>query len=162
VAVPPFPCLRVALASPCTDPRALVMTWLDSRESENWALVSGTCLASDIHGWVAHQVLMRNKERGNMKSNSFDGEFMRLLSGTHHVAASFDRAGLCKGDTTAWIVDLSCESSSEMYVEHANKMGFTVLEDRPCLDIFDAQRIGIDVGVDENAAIAHIHLSDLR
>ena len=87
---------------------------------------------------------------------------MRLLSGTHHVAASFDRAGLCKGDTTAWIVDLSCESSSEMYVEHANKMGFTVLEDRPCLDIFDAQRIGIDVGVDENAAIAHIHLSDLR
>lgn len=162
MAAPPFPCRRVALATPCIDPRALVMTWLETRESQNWALISGTCLASDVHGWVAHQVLLRNKERGLMKSNSFDGEFMRLLSGTHHVAASFERAGLCKGDTTAWIVDLSGESSDEMYDLHAEKMGFSIMVDRPNLEIFDARRIGIEVGADENAAIAHIHLSDLR
>lgn len=162
MAAPPFPCRRVALAAPCNDPRALVMTWLETRESQNWALISGTCLASDVHGWVAHQVLLRNKERGLMKSNSFDGEFMRLLSGTHHVAASFERAGLCKGDTTAWIVDLSGESNDEIYSSHAEKMGFSIMADRPNLEIFDARRIGIEIGVDENAAIAHIHLSDLR
>ena len=65
------------------------MSWLEVRDSESWALVGGSCLASDIHGWVAHQVLMRNSERGVMKSNSLDGEFIRLLSGTHHVASSF-------------------------------------------------------------------------
>ena len=78
---PAFPCKRVVLSEPCVDPRALAMTWIENRESENWALISGTCLASDVHGWVAYEVLMRNKERGKMKSNSLDGEFIRLLSG---------------------------------------------------------------------------------
>ena len=114
------------------------------------------------HGWVAHQVLMRNDERNVMKSNSRDGEFIRLLSGTHHVAASFKRAGLCKGDKTAWMVDLSCSESQEMFEEHASRMKFEILEDRPNLSIFDGERLGIENGRDENAAIAHIHLADLR
>ena len=162
MAAPSFPCIRVELDVPCKDPRALVMSWLGIRDSEYWALVSGSCLASDIHGWVAHQVMMRNSERGVMKSNSLDGEFIRLLSGTHHVASSFKRAGLCEGDTTAWIVDLSCEAASELFAEHANRMNFKILEDRPDLAIFDAKRIGIESGVGENAAIAHIHLADMR
>ena len=90
---PAFPCRRVAPSEPCVDPRALAMTWINQRESENWALISGTCLASDVHGWVAHEVLMRNKERGN-EIKLTDGEFIRLLSGTHHIATSFKRAGL--------------------------------------------------------------------
>ena len=147
---------------PCKDPRTLVMSWLDVRDSEHWALVGGSCLASDIHGWVAHQVLMRNSDRGVMKSNSLDGEFIRLLSGTHHVASSFKRAGICEGDTTAWIVDLSGESGSEVFEEHARRMNFKTLEDRPDLSVFDARRIGIESGADENAAIAHIHLADMR
>ena len=159
---PNFPCIRVELDAPCDDPRALVLTWLDIRDSEHWALISGSCLASDIHGWVAHKVLMRNKERGVMKSNSLDGEFIRLLSGTHHVASSFKRAGLCKGDKTAWIVDLSGDSSSELFKEHAQRMNFKALDDRPNLSIFDSKRIGIESGTDENAAIAHIHLADIR
>ena len=105
---------------------------------------------------------MRNKERGVMKSNSLDGEFIRLLSGTHHVASSFKRAGLCKGDKNAWIVDLSGESGIELFTEHAQRMNFKELDDRPNLSIFDAQRIGIESGTDENAAIAHIHLADIR
>jgi tRNA threonylcarbamoyladenosine modification (KEOPS) complex Cgi121 subunit len=138
------------------------MTWIDLRESDHWALISGSCLASDIHAWVAHQVLMRNNERKMMKSNSLDGEFIRLLSGTHHVAASFKRAGLCKGDLTAWIVDLSGEEEQDMFAEHAKRMNFKVLADRPNLSIFDAKRMGIELGENENAAIGHIHLADLR
>jgi tRNA threonylcarbamoyladenosine modification (KEOPS) complex Cgi121 subunit len=138
------------------------MTWIDLRESDHWALISGSCLASDIHAWVAHQVLMRNNERKMMKSNSLDGEFIRLLSGTHHVAASFKRAGLCKGDLTAWIVDLSGEEEQDMFAEHAKRMNFKVLADRPNLSIFDAKRMGIELGENEDAAIGHIHLADLR
>ena len=157
-----FPCRRVALSEPCEDPRALAMSWIETRNSEHWALVSGTCLASEIHGWVAHEVLMRNKSRGTMKSNSIDGEFMRLLSGTNHIANSFKRAGLCKGDETAWIVDLSGEESDEMFNIHAQKMNFEILNDRPNLDIFDSQRMGIEGTSSEDAAIGHIHIADIR
>ena len=159
---PVFPCKRVTLSEACQDPRSLAMTWIENRESEDWALISGTCLASDIHGWVAHEVLMRNKKRGKMKSNSIDGEFIRLLSGTHHIATSFKRAGLCKGDETAWIVDLSCEQTDEMFLQHAKKMDFQIIDDRPNLSIFDSARMGIEGESSEDAAIGHIHLSDLR
>ena len=76
---------------------------------------------------------MRNKERGKMKSNSLDGEFIRLLSGTHHIATSFKRAGLCEGEETAWIVDLSSEHSDEMFARHAEKMNFEIVDERPIL-----------------------------
>ena len=159
---PVFPCKRVVHSEACSDPKALAMKWIENRASENWALISGTCLASDVHGWVAHEVLMRNKERGKMKSNSIDGEFIRLLSGTHHIATSFKRAGLCIGDETAWMVDLSCEQSEEMFTQHAEKMKFQVIDDRPNISIFDSARMGIEGDGSEDAAIGHIHLSDLR
>ncbi len=159
---PVFPCRRVALSKACVDPRALAMTWIENRESETWALISGTCLASEVHGWIAHEVLMRNKERGKMKSNSLDGEFIRLLSGTHHIATSFKRAGLREGDVMAWMVDLSCQQSEEMFTQHAEKMNFEITDERPNISIFDAERMGIEGDASEDAAIGHIHLSDLR
>lgn len=162
MSAPDFPCRRVNLQTPCEDPRALAMSWISNRKSGDWALIGGTALASDIHAWAAYNVLIRNKERAMMKSNSIDGEFIRLLSGTHHIATSFNRAGLQKGDTTAWMVDLSCSNSDSDFVEHADKMGFTLLDDRPNLEIFDSTRMGIVSTKNENAAIAHIHLADIR
>mgnify|MGYP001309069699 CR=1 FL=1 len=109
-----FPCRRVELNEVCKNPRDLALDWIANRSAEHWALISGTALASDIHGWVAHAVLMRNHERGTMRSNSLDGEFIRLISGTHHVATSFKRAGLVEGDKTAYIVDLSNKESENV------------------------------------------------
>ena len=162
MAAPIFPCRRVTLDGPCQDPRSLAMSWIEKRKSPHWALISGTSLASEIHAWVAYNVLQRNQNRSTMKSNSLDGEFIRLLSGTHHIATSFNRAGLCKGDTEAWIVDLSGQDIEEEYSEHAEIMGFNLLEDRPDISIFDAKRMGINSTDYENAAIAHIHLADIR
>ncbi len=138
------------------------MSWIESRDSEHWALISGYCLASDIHAWVAHEVLIRNQIRDSMKSNSLDGEFMRLLSGTHHISTSFKRAGLLQGDIEAWIVDLSGQAGDELYLEHAQRMGFEILEGRPNLESFDSERMGIEGEKSENGAIGHIHLADLR
>ena len=162
VTAPKFPCRRVLLTEACDDPRALALSWIENRDSENWALISGTSLASEIHGWVAHEVLMRNMKRNTMRSNSIDGEFIRLLSGTHHIATSFSRAGLVKGDLNAWIVNLSGEDDSEIFQKHADIMGFTILDDRPNIEIFDSKRMGIDGEKSENGAIGHIHLADLR
>lgn len=160
--VPRFPCRRVSLGKPCEDPRALALTWISNRESENWALISGTSLASEIHGWIAHEVLMRNYDRGTMKSNSLDGEFIRLLSGTHHISTSFKRAGLSRGDENAWMVDLSGNDDDDIFQKHCRIMGFKILEDRPNLSIFDSEKMGIEGQKSENGAIGHIHLADLR
>ena len=112
------------LAEPCDDPRALAMSWISNRESENWALISGTSLASEIHGWVAHEVLMRNYARQSMKSNSLDGEFIRLLS-ERIILPRVSTCGLSKGDVTR-TVNLSGEDDDEMFHKHADAMGFQI------------------------------------
>jgi tRNA threonylcarbamoyladenosine modification (KEOPS) complex Cgi121 subunit len=157
-----FPCRRVEFESPCENPRELVNSWIKNRYSEQWALISGIALASEIHAWTAYDLMIRNNERNKMKSNSIDGEFMRLLSGTHHISASFTRAGIIVGEKYGYIVDLSCNASEEDFTSHAAKMNFTILDDRPSLEIFDAKRLGIENGEDENAAIGHVLTSDLR
>ena len=48
------------------------------------------------------------------------------------------------------------------FENHAERMGFEILAERPNLSIFNAPRIGIEIGNDENAAIGHVHLSDMR
>ncbi len=72
------------------------------------------------------------------------------------------RAGIIVGEKYGYIVDLSCNASEEDFTSHAAKMNFTILDDRPSLEIFDAKRLGIDNGEDENAAIGHVLTSDLR
>jgi len=157
-----FPCVRIEFQSPCDDPRVLVMKWIESREADSWALISGSCLASETHAWVALDVLNRNRDRGNMRSNSIDGEFMRLLSGTHHISASFSRAGIIEGEKFGYIIDLSSSAKPGDFESHAARMDFKILDQRPSLENFDFIRMGIEIGDDENAAIGHIHLSDLR
>ncbi|RAH13148.1 MAG: hypothetical protein CMB20_005250 [Methanobacteriota archaeon] len=157
-----FPCRRVKFQSPCENPRELVQRWINTRASQHWSLISGESLASELHAWVALDVLNRNIERNKMKSNSIDGEFMRLISGTHHISASFSRAGIIEGENFAYIVDLSCTATEQDFENHAERMGFEILAERPNLSIFNAPRIGIENGDDENAAIGHVHLSDMR
>ena len=40
--------------------------------------------------------------------------------------------------------------------------GIQILDDRPNIEIFDSNRMGIDGEKSENGAIGHIHLADLR
>ena len=74
----------------------------------------------------------------------------------------YKRQGLLQGDKEAWIVDLSGEASGDLYADHAERMGFEILDDRPGLDVFDSERLGIEGEKSENGAIGHIHLADLR
>ncbi|MDP6869235.1 MAG: hypothetical protein QGI21_00470 [Candidatus Poseidoniaceae archaeon] len=161
VSQPQFPCVRVKFPEALTDSRSVVMRWIDVREDASWVLVCGDSLASEVHGWVALTVMNRNHKRDKMKSNSRDAEFMRLISGTHHVSASFKRAGLINGDTEGWIIHLDGDMNSD-FDSHVDKMGFTKIEVRPSIELFSAERMGIENGSSEDVAIGHIHLADLR
>ena len=125
---PLFPCRRVYLGQPVVNSREIVNKWLESRNNENWVLISGSALASEIHGWTALTVLNRNMERGMMKSNSLDGEFIRLLSGTQHIAQGFSRAGLTKGDEYAWVIDLSAKNQQSDFVKQVESMPLDVAD----------------------------------
>lgn len=161
VAQPPFPCVRVKFPTPISDSRSIVMRWIEVRSDPSWVLICGKSLASDVHGWVALNVMNRNHLQGRMKSNSRDAEFMRLLSGTHHVSASFKRAGLVDGDDEAWIVHMDGDMSSDFDI-HIEKMGASRLDSRPSLELFSSERMGIENGYSEDVAIGHIHLADMR
>ena len=56
----------------------------------------------------------------------------------------------------------ACEQSDEIFAKHAEKMNFEIIDERPNISIFDAARMGIEGDASEDAAIGHIHLSDLR
>jgi len=161
VQTPEFPCRRVFLGKPVTNSRDLVNKWLECRIDDNWVLVCGSAFAGEAHAWVALTVLNRNVARGKMKSNSLDGEFIRLLSGTHHVSLGFTRAGLIEGDEYAWMVDLSQSGKQTDYEMQAGKMGFELSSVRPSMELFEAGRLGIESGESEDIAIGHIHFADL-
>jgi tRNA threonylcarbamoyladenosine modification (KEOPS) complex Cgi121 subunit len=96
-----------------------------------------------------------------MKSNSLDGEFLRLLSGTHHISEAFRRAGLVDGDDAAWMVHLGGDEDSN-FSSHADAMSFELTGERPSPELADMLRLGITEGEGEDVAIGHIHLADMR
>lgn len=161
MAAPDFPCRRVSFSSPIENSRDIIGHWLKIREGPEWVLLSGEALVSDVQCWVAYEVLLRNQERGVMKSNSLDGEFLRLISGTHHISEAFRRAGLVDGDTAAWLVHLGGNEVSN-FSSHAEAMGFELTDERPSPELSDIRRLGIIEGEGEDVAIGHIHLADLR
>lgn len=161
MAAPSFPCRRVSFSSPIENSKEIIGRWLEKREGPEWVLLTGEALVSDVQCWVAYDVLLRNQERAIMKSNSLDGEFLRLLSGTHHISEAFRRAGLVDGDTAAWIVHLGGNEDSN-FSSHAESMGFELTDERPSLELSDIRRLGIIEGKGEDVAIGHIHLADMR
>jgi len=161
MAAPNFPCRRVSFSSPMEHSKDIIGHWLKIREGPEWVLLSGKALVSDVQCWVAYEVLLRNQERGIMKSNSLDGEFLRLLSGTHHISEAFRRAGLVDGDDAAWMVHLGGDEDSN-FSSHAEAMSFELTGERPSPELADMLRLGITEGEGEDVAIGHIHLADMR
>ncbi|MGY8754365.1 MAG: hypothetical protein ACKVIR_01610 [Candidatus Poseidoniales archaeon] len=156
-----FSCRRVKFPKPIVDEKGFVANWLKIRPSDSWVLLSGGVLAGEIHGLVAIEILNRNKSRNQMKSTGVDGEFMRLIAGTHHVSQAFSRVGMAVGDVEAWLIDLTQNNVSKIPSICA-AMGFEQLLLRPSLALFDPLKLGLDETADENDAIGLIHLSDIK
>lgn len=105
--LPPwFPALELDLEDMGFEPAELVPTLLDERPSTDWLLLGGPVPTSELHLWTAWMALERHERAGTMVARERDTEFLRLLSGTHHIRTAFGRAGLDPADPRAWLVRL--------------------------------------------------------
>lgn len=156
-----FPCVRVKFPQAIADQRALITEWIALRPDEYWVLISQSALASETHAWAAWDVLSRGKERDEMLSQSVDGEYLRLLSGTSHVSYGFTRAGVSKGDEEAWLAHLGGSSNSD-FATIAGKMNLEILSTRPAPELVDERMLGIEHGRGEGVCIGHLHLGQFE
>ncbi|MEC8927474.1 MAG: hypothetical protein VYB17_04380 [Candidatus Thermoplasmatota archaeon] len=102
----PYPCWGMALTNPISDSEKIVATFLEWRNDERWLLLGGPAAVSDKQLWTAWLGLGSRHANSNMRANALDVEFIRLIAGTHQIRIGFERAGLAKGDQTAWLVYL--------------------------------------------------------
>jgi len=175
---PSFPCHRVAVDE--GDP---VAHFLKHRPNSNWVFLGDHALQSSIQAWTAWTQARRNEFRGTSVARSLDAEFMRYLSGTHHVSEAFQRAGYLKGSGFGWVVQLpDAEHSTNTYeieqpmplinedfestvhelIEH---LGWTKSTSAMHYSIEGMKRLGISVEdwmgpVQDDALIAHIIMAD--
>lgn len=156
-----FPCVRVKFPQAIVDQRALITEWIALRPDEYWVLISQSALASETHAWAAWDVLSRGKERDEMLSQSVDGEYLRLLSGTNHVSYGFTRAGVSKGDEEAWLAHLGGSAESD-FATVAEKMNLEILSTRPAPELVDERMLGIEHGRGEGVCIGHLHLGQFE
>tara|TARA_B100001093_G_scaffold169000_2_gene161686 strand:+ start:14190 stop:14540 length:351 start_codon:yes stop_codon:yes gene_type:complete len=114
-----------------------------------------------------------------------DAEFLRYLSGTHHVSEAFKRAGVNDGDTSGYLIWLplvqpvdgpftdlevlpfDAELVQSEAVEFFNHLGVAVNSEPLQISSEGMQRLGFvfnesESCVNENALIGHILSADLN
>jgi len=113
-----------------------------------------------------------------MVSRGIDGEFLRLLAGTHQMRTAFERAGVRAGDERAWLVWLPEEEEGDGLpdndinglAERADRLfgwlGGELLPERPLPTAEGIVRLGIDAdGLAfeqwEDVCLGHIAVADL-
>lgn len=106
-ASPPwFSAWSIKFTEPISDPRLIAAMLLQKRKNERWLLVGHPAPVSERHLWSVWLALRERVLANKMISVSLDGEFIRLLAGTHQMTVAFKRAGVQKGDEKAWLIRL--------------------------------------------------------
>ncbi len=77
---------------------SLTQAFLKNRPTEHWVLVGEGVAQCHAQLWTAWHSAVRRQNRGTSLARSLDAEFLRYLSGTHHVSEAFKRAGVRDGD----------------------------------------------------------------
>ena len=183
--VPEFPVWKIDFATPIDSSKEFVTKFIQSRKDDSWLLLTYQAVASDRHLWAAWIALMRRMSNQTMRSKGQDGEFLRLLAGTHHISQGFRRAGLLDGDEGCWIVQLpkntdsnelpkiNYDTSFDSAKEIAALLDCEITSERPVpqregllrLGIFDNENdvyCELDDNQIEEFMIAHIHTSDIN
>ena len=96
---------------------------LQNRNDERWLLLGYPTAVSERHLWATWLALRERVLAEKMVSNSLDGEFLRLIAGTHQMSVAFKRAGVQSGDDKAWLIRLpewEGEPSAEIELPHYN------------------------------------------
>lgn len=158
--VPEFPIRRVKFAQQISQPRKFVGNWLEKRPSEYFVLIAPTAIVSDEQLWVAKNKAFLNQTRSLMRSQTIDGEFIRLIAGTQNMNLAFDRVGIKEGDSEAWIAYIGEEQSPDFGTIFRD-LNLEELDIRPAFELGDSQRSGIEEAKDSFAYLGQIHIADL-
>lgn len=179
-----FPCFRWSSHSKVSS-KSMLSAFLSRRPDSQWVMVGQDCAQSDTQLWSAWQCASRRWLRNSSLANSLDAEFLRYLSGTHHVSEAFKRAGVNDGDSSGFLVwlpfcQLSVQQPSDLEIE-AFDMDSIVAQaseffahlgvegsNKPLeLSKKGAQRLGFvfennDSLYDENTLVGHILSAELH
>lgn len=98
----PFPCALVTVKA--RDVGSAVDRFLEHRGDARWVLIGHHAVQSHAQLWTAWIQTTRNELRSSMVARSVDAEFLRYISGTHHISEAFSRAGVGSEDALAWVV----------------------------------------------------------
>lgn len=112
MAQPPFPCFAWRSEQPI-DAQNILKAFLQIRPNNNWVMVGDGCIQSNIQLWTAWSCASRRWIRKTSLARSLDAEFLRYLSGTHHVSEAFKRAGVRDGDQAGCVVFLPNATSTD-------------------------------------------------
>ena len=183
--MPWFPAWGIKFSEPIEDPGSVVSVFNEWRPSERWLLLSFHAACSEVRLWTVWSALRRREESGRMIARSPDAEFLRLISGTRQLSIAFERAGVRKGDESAWIVYLpdytlgedfgeteirrSAYSDNDLFatrlIEH---LGANLLVKRPIPSNEGLIRLGaldagesIEASSRENVFLTHSALADM-
>jgi len=115
--MPWFPAWGIKFSGPIEDPSSVVSVFNEWRPSDRWLLLSFHAACSEVRLWTVWSALRRREESGRMIARSPDAEFLRLISGTRQLSIAFERAGVSKGDESAWIVYLPDYALAEDFGE---------------------------------------------
>jgi len=115
--VPWFPAWGVTFSTPIENVDTLISIFNKWRPSERWLLLAYEVASSEVHLWTTWYALRRRENLSGMTARTPDVEFLRLISGTHQIKSGFERAGLRKGDFSAWILYLPDEGKTKEFGE---------------------------------------------
>ncbi|MBS72047.1 MAG: hypothetical protein CMO20_03715 [Thermoplasmata archaeon] len=101
---PWFPAWGIKFNEVITDPRLTAAMLLQNRKDERWLLLGNPTVVSERNLWAAWLALRERVISDKMVSKSLDGEFMRLIAGTHQMSVAFNRSGIQTGDQQAWLI----------------------------------------------------------
>jgi hypothetical protein len=105
MAQPSFPCFAWNSESP-VQAKEVLARFLELRPNADWVLIGQDCIQSESQLWTAWNCASRRWLRSTALARSLDAEFLRYLSGTHHVSEAFKRAGVRNKDTSGYLLQL--------------------------------------------------------
>ncbi len=104
-ALPPwFPAWGIEFHSDVEDARVQAAILLEARPDERWLLIGYPVGISERWLWAVWLALRERVLTNKMVSRTLDGEFLRLIAGTHQMKVAFHAAGLRPGERRAWLL----------------------------------------------------------
>lgn len=161
----------------------VIQHFIRARPDNHWVLCHNDVVISDLQLWTAWEACTRRFHRKSALARTIDAEFLRYLSGTHHVSEAFVRSGVNINAEQGWllflphaifsndtgtqhIIDVVDEDVQEVAVQILEQMQCQLEERQPAPSPSSLTQLGISNDLDpidiEQSSIAHIHQADLQ